>query len=399
MRELLWGICALVVVSGMSACSDFLENESHHTLPDEHNWNTLEDARAGLMGMYGLMRAALADNNTHWACGELRSGDFTAYGRADLDAIIHNDLNRNIPMIDEISDWRRFYAVVNAASVFIENVGNVLGQDKAYSEQTLKWDVAQARALRGLAYFYMVRIWGDVPLVTCSYDNGSFPKIGCSPAAKVLQYAKSELLAAASELPFQFGMDNNRYYRQNKEYWQGRLLNKLSVYAILAHLSAWEGNYSDAEAYAAYVVDNCEQIGIDTSDDESVMPVNTIVDPVGLFNSSYQGACRLVAFNFDYISSNLDVSQSGHLEQWTLCDPYVPKSQQDLYVSKDTLFAIYDNWADQRFGIDTASSTKRYVSAYVDMASAIPIFKKINVVQNGQGKDPDFAVFGSSIVL
>ena len=69
--------------------------------------------------MYGLMRAALADNNTHWACGELRNGDFTAYGRADLDAIIHNDLNRNIPMIDEISDWRRFYAVVNAASVFI----------------------------------------------------------------------------------------------------------------------------------------------------------------------------------------------------------------------------------------------------------------------------------------
>ena len=159
MREFLWGICTVVVISGMSACSDFLESESHHTLPDEHSWNTLEDARAGLMGMYGLMRAALADNNTHWACGELRNGDFTAYGRADLDAIIHNDLNRNIPMIDEISDWRRFYAVVNAASVFIENVGNVLGQDKAYSEQTLKWDVAQAHALRGLAYFYMVRIW------------------------------------------------------------------------------------------------------------------------------------------------------------------------------------------------------------------------------------------------
>ena len=60
----------LWLFSGMSACSDFLESESHHTLPDEHSWNTLEDARAGLMGMYGLMRAALADNNTHWACGE-----------------------------------------------------------------------------------------------------------------------------------------------------------------------------------------------------------------------------------------------------------------------------------------------------------------------------------------
>ena len=33
------------------------------------------------------------------------------------------------------------------------------------------------------------------------------------------------------------------------------------------------------------------------------------------------------------------------------------------------------------------------------MTYAKPIFKKINVVQNGAGKDGDFAVFGSSILL
>ena len=65
---------------------------------------------------------------------------------------------------------------------------------------------------------------GDVPLVTYSYDNGSFPKIGRSSSDKVLQYAKNELLAAAAELPFEFGSGNNKYYWQDpaKEFCQTR---------------------------------------------------------------------------------------------------------------------------------------------------------------------------------
>ena len=65
-----------IAACGMFSCSDFLDEESHHALPDTQNWKTLEDARSGLMGVYGLMRAALADNNTQWVCGELRLGDF-----------------------------------------------------------------------------------------------------------------------------------------------------------------------------------------------------------------------------------------------------------------------------------------------------------------------------------
>ena len=44
------------------------------------------------MGVYGLTRAALAEGNTHWLCGELRGGDFTAYNRDDLDGIIRSEL-------------------------------------------------------------------------------------------------------------------------------------------------------------------------------------------------------------------------------------------------------------------------------------------------------------------
>ncbi|MCD8318653.1 MAG: RagB/SusD family nutrient uptake outer membrane protein [Paraprevotella sp.] len=390
-----WGrvICMVLTVCGMCSCSDFLDEESHHALPDSQNWKTLEDARAGLMGVYGMMRAALADNNTQWVCGDLRLGDFSAENRSDLNAVIHNDLNRNEALVEQVADWNRFYAVVNAASVYMEHVGAIVGQDMAYSEQTMKWDVAQARALRALAYFYMARIWGNVPLITSSYDNGSFPQVPRSSASTVLLYAKNELLTAAEALPFQFGSDNNQYYRQSPTFWQGKLLNKLSVYAILAHLSAWTGHYTDAETYAAYVLNNYTHLGI--KEGSQYMSVDNIVSETGLFcgSTTTYAPYRLVAFNFIY-KDNLDMTQSGHLEQWTLSEPYVPKLYPDLYVTKDSLTVIYDDFKDQRMGMDTI--THKYQTTYFDMSMTKPIFKKINVIQDGAGKDGDFAVFGSS---
>lgn len=54
-----------------------------------------------MMGVYGLTRAALADNNTHWICGDLRKGDFTVYKRSDLQAVSDNELEQAIRLVEE----------------------------------------------------------------------------------------------------------------------------------------------------------------------------------------------------------------------------------------------------------------------------------------------------------
>lgn len=389
---LLLGIGSLLV--SVTSCSDFFNEESHHVLPDSNHWATLEDARSGLIGVYGLMRAALADNNTQWACGDLRCGDFTSDNRKDLNAIIHNNLDLNIRMIDDIADWRRFYAVVNAASVFIENIGKVEKQDQAYSEENMKWDIAQVRTLRALAYFYMVRIWGDVPLITQSYDNGTFPDVSRTPAMEVLDYAKKELIAAAKDLPYILGSNNNQYYRQSPDYWKGVVFNKLSAYAILAHVCAWMGNYADAETYSGFVCDNYSQLSLNTL----VTPISDVVSSTGLFNGTYGGnARRLVSLNTAISNGEYEVTQNGHLEAWTLCTPYIPKAKADLYVSRDSLLSIYPDVNDLRCGVDTTSM--KYYSNYVNMSTSIPIFIKENVVQDGKQENGNFAVYGSTILV
>ena len=70
----------LVVLCGtmLPGCKKMLDVDSSHTVAEKNMWNTHEDTRSALIGVYGLMRAALADNDAYWMYGELRSGDFTA---------------------------------------------------------------------------------------------------------------------------------------------------------------------------------------------------------------------------------------------------------------------------------------------------------------------------------
>src|SRR5699024_5028611 len=120
--------------------------------------------------------------------------------------------------------------------------------------------------------------------------------------------------------------------------------------------------------------------------------------PTGIFNSEAGASLRgskIIAFNFPSESSKLvENTQSGHLEQLTLAYPFVRKTYPDIYVSKDSLYSIFDNLDDLRFGTDTA--TMLYKSNYVfNMNADIPVFSKIKVVQNGSNTDGDYAVFGS----
>jgi hypothetical protein len=374
----------------MQSCNGFLDVDSKHAASETQQWETLEDTRAALMGVYGLMRLALAESNTHWVCGDMRMGDFTVYKRNDLQAVVDNELNKQYDLLEKISNWRRFYAVINAAAVFIEKAPQTVETDRSYSEQNLKYDIAQVRALRAFAYFYMARIWGDVPLVTYSYDNGSFPSIPRTDIQIVLNYAKSELLAAVEDLPYQYGTSSNLYYGSSGSAWQGILFNKLSAYAVLAHISAWQGKYAEVDAYTSFIMEHATDISA------SYTAIANLTSEIGLFYSgSSIKASRILGFNFTH--SNNEATQSGHLEQLTLAYPIVQKAYPDIYVSKDSLFSIFTDFDDFRFGL---TSDMEYSTYYVQNINAdIPVFSKIKVIQDGSAKDNDFAVFGSSIVF
>ena len=387
-RTLCFTVVTLFILSA-SSCEKQLDIKSSHLATEERQWNSLTDTRSALFGTYALFKAALSDNNAHWLWSELREGDFVAYSRSDLKAIHNGELTTSFPLMEQLKNWRRFYAVINSANLFIERAPEVFEKDRLYTEQNLKMDIAQARALRAFAYFYMARIWGDVPLITSSHDNGSFvgkPKVSSDA---VLGYAEQELLDAAEDLPYRYGIAPATYYGLGDTRWVSALITKNGAYAILSHLAAWRGNYLNADVYSEFVMNNYTKSNI------NYVGINDLVGSGGFFNDrNYR---QIVSFSF--VDGHGESTASGHIEQLTLAQPLVTKQFPEIYVPKDSISIIFNDPLnrDTRFGIDTVSGLVR-TNYFTNYSGATPIFSKIKVLRAGttNGK---FAIFSSAIVF
>ena len=204
------------------------------------------------------------------------------------------------------------------------------------------------------------------------------------------------MLNIADALPFEFGSSNSQYYRQNAEYWRGKLINKVSAYAVLAHIAAMQGNYAEVESYTSFVIKNLNKIGV--SEENKILSVENLVSSTGYFCGSTNGfaANRFLSFNF--VHTNNETTATGHIEEWTLAAPYVPRREPDIFIDKVSLSSMFDDTNDLRFNFNADTQSYSPIG-YIDMNSQFPIFKKMNVVQDGAGKDGDYAIFGSSVSL
>ncbi len=394
-------VLLLLVLIGVGnfSCKKALDVKSTRLAPEQYMWKNKEDAKGALIGIYTLMRTAMVSDNTHWLMGDLRAGDFVSTNRSDLKAIIDGQLNATYPIMNRISNWRRFYSVINAASVFIERSREVVANDPRYTSVNNEADVAQARALRAFAYFYMVRIWGDVPLLITSHD-GDFSTHARTPADKVLAFAKSELILATKVLPYRYGGSDpllpGLYYGSGWATWNGVLFTKLSAYAILAHIAAWEGNYLDCEAYTKFFLDNTSKLNGDGSFGVKYITTDELTENVNAYSPfAFKRAVQIVGFGFEY--GNGEATANGHIEQLTLAKPLVLKEYPEIFIPKDTIRKVFTDTKDLRFSIDPLTNLYR-TNYFTNYVSERPIFSKIKVVNDAQTSG-NFSFFTSAVLF
>ncbi|WP_316749320.1 RagB/SusD family nutrient uptake outer membrane protein [Pedobacter gandavensis] len=392
------GIIVLLVGFGNFSCKKIDNLQSNRLATETTNWKTLEDAKANLLSIYGLMRSASVADNGHWLMGDLRQGDFQITNRADLKAIVNGQLNSSYPVINRLTNWRRFYAAINAASLYIERSGEILKLDPRYTELNNRVDVAQARMIRAFAYFYMSRIWGDVPLVTSSHD-GDFVQLSRSSQAKVLAFATNELLVAGQIVPFRYGGTDpilpGTYHSNSWTGWNGILFTRLSCYVMLAHIAAWQGNYLDAANYAKFVLDNQASQNKDGSFGLAYLDMASLTENSSNSPFAYKRATLIVGFPFE--AGNGLLTANGHLEQLTLASPFIPKTQPEMFVPKDTINKVFTDPFDLRFGIDPVTKSYR-TNYFYNYQSEQPIFNKVKAIYTGQTAS-NVALFSSSMVF
>lgn len=148
----------LLVALFLCSCNDFLDEQPISEIPADEMWQTSRDAQAGVNEIYGQLRLALRENYWYW--GEFRSDNFSkgAPNAVDQEMAMANLLTSS----HRSSLWTGLYKVINQANLAIKYLPNVDMPSVADKNDLM----GQALALRALAYFYAVRVWGDVPLIT-----------------------------------------------------------------------------------------------------------------------------------------------------------------------------------------------------------------------------------------
>ena len=154
-------VILLIIILGIQfSCSKYLELLPPSGLVREEFWKTKSDVDAVLMGAY---QAFASMNGSLFTYGEAR-GDMV---QADysLGGNERNLIESNIYPDNGLCDWSGFYKVINYCNDVIKNAPEVKKIDNTFSDFQLQGYLAEAHFLRGLSYFYLVRIFKDVPLV------------------------------------------------------------------------------------------------------------------------------------------------------------------------------------------------------------------------------------------
>lgn len=98
--------------------------------------------------------------------------------------------------VDEI--WKESYTAIDRANIAIDRIP-AIGMDEAKKARLIN----EAKFLRGLTYFNLVRLWGDVPLIL--HETKSLSKddlqVSRAPVAEVYQQIIADLTSAESLPP------------------------------------------------------------------------------------------------------------------------------------------------------------------------------------------------------
>jgi len=181
-----------------SSCKKFLTEKPQTFLTPDNFYQTAADATAALNGVFSGLQAQAYYGRTVWIITE-NSADllYPPSGNSDRVSLYQNNYTSTN---GEIANWW------NSSYKMIKNANDVILHVPGIKMDTTARNniVGNARFLRGMAYFDLVRSFGDVPLITApivgSADTNLYPHR--TPSANVyqqiisdLQYAEANCLA------------------------------------------------------------------------------------------------------------------------------------------------------------------------------------------------------------
>jgi len=230
-----------------SSCSDFLKEENWVDVEKSKFYNNAQEAETVLLGAYrnlvtegayGYHLSILFNLGTDLSQVN-DPGNSSSWRMA-----AHNSFNSTLGEIE--TTWKTLYAAVYDVNDFLERCSAKIDEWETVADRNLGVVyIAEARALRAMLYFELVRRFGNIPLMTSTAQSKQHPStfVQADPV-DVYRLIEEDLLYAVNTLPYScsdtYRADNR--YRFSKGAAMGLLTKVYATWAgyPLNDTSKWE---------------------------------------------------------------------------------------------------------------------------------------------------------------
>lgn len=343
MKNLKYYISVLVLLFVFSSCQDYLNVLPENEQNSSEYWNTKEEVQAVLASGYVCLRSA-QENIFLW--GESRGngimfqGDGSSAQKAaqkvrSMDILLNNDLAK----------WDAIYKVINMANSVIKYAPAVVERDKSFNVNVMNSYLSEAYFLRALSYFYLVRVFQNVPYVVEPYvdDNASYV-LGATSGNEILKKCVEDLNISLESAKEYFPESD----ASNPINTKGRA-TKWAIYSLLADINLWMGNYNDCIKDCDAVIDS-KRVGL--------------ISGTSWFTNFYPGNSNESIFEIQY---SKPLAQTNSFISWFNTNHYYVISPYEL--------SLFDSENDLRGGnasfmASDESTIWKYVGKLTDGATA-----------------------------
>jgi len=239
-------IFILVITLFNYACSDQLDNQVTGEQNLDTYFSNLEECQRAIVGCYAAFSPQdWWENDFFWLVGDVCSDDAFKGNAIEGDQRDFGNLaNFNINASNEWLDtkWRYTYQGIFRTNLAIERIPEAPIEDDEITAL-----VAEAKFIRAVFYFELVKNFGGVPILTepLSVSEATLTR---NTEAEVWSLIEQDLMDAQNALPSKSSLDASNLGKATKG----------AAIAYLAKASMYQNKYSEAKMYAEQVINSGE---------------------------------------------------------------------------------------------------------------------------------------------
>lgn len=260
MRIITHYILGAFLLTGLASCEKLVTVDPPiNSMTTGFVFDSESRAKQALSGVYSLLFQGRTQSSVTFSPG----GYTTLLGSLSSDDLycLQGDLNIFNPFslnrvrqedVPSKSLWITAYEIIYAANGVIEGI-QASGPNLEFSEQAKNKMIGECRVIRAFCYFYLINLFGDVPLVT-TVEWSKTRTLPRAPKATVYKLIVDDLIFARDNLPpVNTNSAGERVYA-----------DKWAATALLARTYLYLEEYPSAWQQADAVIRNIGQFSLET---------------------------------------------------------------------------------------------------------------------------------------